>query len=274
MEDKGRVMKRFLKAVDPKSEPRKITPDVINTFLSGVARETSGSTANKYRKVLLAAWRYGQKYHRPSFMGDNPVEAVEKFPEVLRRKHVPTLDDFHKALEWAKPGVRQLLLTMLHTGARKQELFRLTWDDVDLERGTICLWTNKRKNGNREFDIMPMTTVLWDMMRAMHERRKGTHVFCKRNGERFTARNGLLERLCERAHVERFTWHSIRHLAVSIVAARGGGGIATAQKFARHKTPRTTERYVHSLAPLALSVETAFVGEGHHGTDVGDERRK
>ena len=53
-----------------------------------------------------------------------------------------------------------MLLAFLHLAARRGEVFRLTWDDVDFRNNQIRLWTRKRRGGDLEFDWLPMTKML------------------------------------------------------------------------------------------------------------------
>jgi len=52
-----------------------------------------------------------------------------------------------KILQMVKGQDLVFLLTMYFTGARRGELFRLSWEDVDLVNGRIRLTDNKGKNG-------------------------------------------------------------------------------------------------------------------------------
>ena len=55
-----------------------------------------------------------------------------------------------------------------------------------------------------------------------------------------------MEKICEKAGVKRFGFHSIRHLSASVLYA-AGYTVSTIQKILRHKHPSTTEIYLRSL---------------------------
>ena len=55
-----------------------------------------------------------------------------------------------------------------------------------------------------------------------------------------------MNRLCDKAGVKRFGFHSIRHLTASILY-KLGYEVAAIQLILRHKSPGTTERYLRSI---------------------------
>ena len=68
--------------------------------------------------------------------------------------------DFWRVFNAVEGQDRVLLMTLLHLGARKGEIFRLRWEDISFNDMTITLYTRKRKGGNLEPDMVPMTYSL------------------------------------------------------------------------------------------------------------------
>ena len=66
-------------------------------------------------------------------------------------------------------------------------------------------------------------------------------------GKPFKYRLQFMRRLCDRAKVKRFGFHAIRHLSASILH-RLGYEVAVMQAILRHKSPKTTERYLKSIS--------------------------
>jgi integrase len=242
--EKTATFKALFKVVKPDGHPADITSGQALKALQPVAKRQSGNTANKMRKNLVAGWNWGIKYlGLPKI---NPF-LIDRFPEERHPRHIPTEDEFWKAFDAASEYDQRMLLAYLHTGARKKELFSLTWSDVDVDQQRIRLWTSKRKGGTKEFNWIPMTD---DLMDALAEHRKHVHgdlVFPNPElGETYTSRQHYLERLCKRAGVQKFCWHAIRHLTASILI-KNGVPLPTIQKILRHKNLTTTQRYVHEL---------------------------
>lgn len=62
----------------------------------------------------------------------NPFVEVDKFASNRHGRPVPTLEKFWKVYEKAETEQDNLMLfTYLQTGARRDELFRMRWTDVD-----------------------------------------------------------------------------------------------------------------------------------------------
>jgi integrase len=65
-------------------------------------------------------------------------------------------------------------------------------------------------------------------------------------GEPFQYRLHFMRRLCKRAKVKPFGFHAIRHLSASILY-KLGYDVRTIQAILRHRSSKTTERYLRSL---------------------------
>ncbi|MCP4744681.1 MAG: tyrosine-type recombinase/integrase [Desulfobacteraceae bacterium] len=55
-----------------------------------------------------------------------------------------------------------------------------------------------------------------------------------------------MRKLCDKAGVKRFDFHSIRHLTASILYSQGEA-LAVIQSILRHKMPSTTECYLKKM---------------------------
>jgi integrase len=152
-----------------------------------------------------------------------------------------------------------MLLTLLHTAARRGEIFRLAWSDVDFEHGTIRLGTRKRAGGGMQFDVIPMTAKLSEVLREHRKTCPGTLVFPRPDGGRYLSRGNFFRDLCARVGVKRFGFHGVRHLSASVMA-RKGMAVPGIQAILRHRTPLTTARYLHRLGVLKQDLDRVFSG--------------
>jgi integrase len=234
--EKVSMFKRFFKVIDPKMPVAKLKPGDVLKYVVKQKEERSGYAANKDRKNLVAAWNWGRKYLDPLLPGPNPC-LVDRMPEVRHPRYVPPEEDFWKIYAVAEGQDRVMLLTFLHLAARRGEVFRLTWQDVDFGNDRIRLWTRKRKDGSFEYDWLPMTKELRKSLRWWWEHRPikdSPYVFvCLENspftrdyyGKPFSIRLQFMRRLCEKAKVTRFGFHAIRHLSASILFNAGYDGV-------------------------------------------------
>lgn len=256
-EEKVPAFNRLFEFVPSSLTVDKLTVADCQRMLMAQARTRSGNAANKDRKNLLAAWNWGIKVLK--LPKDNPFADVDPFPVEQQGKYVPSVKDFWKAYRVARPKDQIFLLTMLHTAARRGELLKLEWDDVDLESGKIRLWTRKR-TGGKEFDWLPMTKRLRRELEEHSQDRVSELVFCRADGSPYKWRQHLMKILCDRAEVKHFTFHAIRHLTASILAQEGVD-IPTIQAILRHKNPMTTTRYLHRLGITENVLEDIFGGD-------------
>ena len=113
--------------------------DMLN-FIS-VYKDRSQSTRNRYFCYLKAMLRFGIKHKMTT---NNPLEGWSKSKEPYRELRL-TVEDLGKILVHAKPHLKWALLLVFYTGIRPgpKELFSLTWDDVDFEKGVINVFRGK-----------------------------------------------------------------------------------------------------------------------------------
>jgi integrase len=247
--EKKFLFKRFFKIIDPQTDPEAVTPKMALDYLSEQAKSRSGYAANKDRKNLKAFWNWGIRYH--DFSLRNPFN-VDRFPEKRKTIYIPPEEDFWKILDKAEGQDKTMLLCYLHTAARRSELFRLRWDDVDFFGRRIRLLTRKRKDGSWEADWIPMTDDLFKGLTAQRTFVAGELVFPRKTGYRnqkeraFTRRNHIMKFLCKEAEVRNFGFLAIRHLTASILDNQGVP-LKVIQEIMRHRNIHVTSRYIHSL---------------------------
>lgn len=253
---KKRCARILLENIGRDTPVTEIIPAHVLATMTIAARMWRAGTANLLRKHMSAAWKWGATYH--GLPERNPFAVVQPFAADRKPRRVPTEAEFHAACAAATERDKRFLMACLHTAARKGELFRLRWNEVDFERGIILLGTRKRKGGGMEYDPIPMTKILRELL--LEQRREGLnmeYVFCHVNGKPYTTRERLLKRICKRAEIAHFSLHGIRHLTASILA-REGIPMQQIQHILRHKQLATTERYISQIAPLENVLEDVF----------------
>ena len=247
--EKRSCFREFFKVIPHGTPVEDLTMGMVLTHLQEQVKVRSGHAANKDRKNLVAAWNWGIKYMGLSTL--NPC-LVDRFAEEKQRRYVPSEADFWKVYDAAEDGQDKLMLmTYLHTAARRSELFRLSWQDVDFGSGTITLSTRKRADGSLEYDALPMTDELYNLLFEHKQTAPSTEwVFINPVTEApFVERKLWMGGLCKRAGVKAFGLHAIRHLTASILAREGISSVDI-QAILRHKKLTTTERYLHRLNDL------------------------
>jgi integrase len=270
--------KRYWPAVQPTLAPgwaersRGILDDLLGAFgncrLSAVRQEeierwqadrravVKASTANKELarlKHLLAravAWGY---------LKASPAAKITKAKESDGRVRYLTPEERHALLEgtdvtvkakdgraWIahyspSPRLRLYILAALQTGARRAELLRLRWVDVDMKRRTVSF--KETKNGHDR--LVPMTETLRTALHGLPRPLDATAYVLPRYEPLVLTRG--FSRLAKRLGIHGLTFHDLRHDAASTLTAAGVSQRAVMELLG-HKDPRMTVRYQH-LAP-------------------------
>jgi integrase len=223
-----------------------ISPQQIHAYLS--TRPTNHNY-NAHRKDLCALWAYAIRVLK--IVKENPCLALEKMPYTPPRKVIPAETDILKLIAVADPKTdeRDLLMVMLLTLARVDEILRLTWADVSFDQAAISLWTRKRRDGNLEADTLPMSGDLKEiLLKRWETRTQNDWVFYNtKTGTRYNRRPKFMAGLCNRAGVPFFGFHALRHFMASFLADRQKVSKMTISRLLRHRALGTTEIYLQSI---------------------------
>ena len=266
--EKCLAFRLLFKEIDKALSINELKPADVLKYVVKQKEERSGYAANKDRKNLVAGWNWGMKYLNPPLPGPNPC-LVEKMAEIRSPRYVPPEEDFWKIYAVTEGQDKVMLLTFLHLAARRGEVFRMAWEDVDFINGRIRLWTRKRMGGTYEYDWLPMTQELRKKLRWWWEHRPikdKPYVFLSLNehpgqkenyGHPFVSNQKFMRRICKKAGVKYFGFHAIRHLTASILYQQGEP-VANIQAILRHQSAGTTELYLKSvgLEGMRAALET------------------
>lgn len=231
-----------------------ITPEMVSDYLSAQAAARSNNAANKDRKNLLALFNWGLKVLG---IPHNPVRSISRLPHQRAVQYTPSQEDMLKVLAAATREEEVFLRCYLQTGARRSEIFRLTWEDVNFEKRTITLATRKTRGGEMRRDPLPMTDGLAAELKWWYETperkfRDQPWVFVDHHsgpntGHPYKVRRRFLASLCERAGVRPFGFHALRRFVASYLADVEKVSSKVIQRILRHGSVRTTERYLDRL---------------------------
>jgi len=147
-----------------------ITRDMVEQFILE-RRRVSAFTANKEIRYLKAAFNFGK---RRGFFKENPLDGAAFLPVEKRLKYVPPPEDIDKMISLADPDTQDYLWTIRDTMGRVSEINRLTWDDVNLERRYIVLYTRKKRGGHLTPRKVPMTERLYAILSRRLSTRNAT----------------------------------------------------------------------------------------------------
>ncbi|GLH49976.1 site-specific integrase [Pseudomonas lactis] len=142
--------------------------------------------------------------------------------------------------------LKPMVLVSLNTGMRRGELFDLKWSAVNFDTKTITVAGATTKTSDTRH--IPMNKETFGVLEAWKKQvSKSPYVFPGQGGGRFEDVKSAWLRLLERAQIDGFRWHDMRHdFASRLVMA--GVPLNTVRDLLGHADIKMTLRYAH-LAP-------------------------
>lgn len=218
---------------------------------------------------------------RDELLERNVAAIVERPKAAKREKHILDEDQAKQLLEAVQGDPYEAIYVLaLTTGLRQGELFALHWGDVDLPRAAIRvratltedengkpIRTDPKTESSRRIVDLPEIAVA-----ALREHRVRTegfegYIFRDSAGGPIRKSNFLRRNfhpLLERAELPRITFHSLRHVANSILLAHGANIRLLADRLGHSTTRTTIEHYSHVLT--GAQKEAARTLDGIFGT--------
>jgi integrase len=177
-----------------------------------------------------------------------------------------TLKDIGDLLEHVhrvalQPFLYPMFVFAAHTGARRSEIIRCQWDDVDFESGCVLLREQKRVKNVLSTRRVPLSPLLASVLKDWQKRHpEGSYTFCHDLSvvRSKTTRTGFgpLTRNEARDHFKRTIadsrwknlrgWHCLRHSFASNCAAAGIDQ-RIINGWMGHQTEEMVKRYRHLL---------------------------
>jgi integrase len=200
------------------------------------------ATVNRERAMLSGifdlarAWKI---YH-----GDNPLSDVKKFREEGIQIHPLEPEEARRLIDACAPRLRPIVILALHTGARRNEILELKWEDIDFEKGFVLF----RKTKNKKIRSVEMNETVFHTLKRVEK--KGPYVFMSSRkgfgGPSRTIQKPYAQAV-EAAGLGPTRFHDLRHTcATRLIEA--GVDLVTVKEILGHSSIQTTMRYVHPSA--------------------------
>ena len=179
------------------------------------------------------------------WLAENPARPIKKLKGETQRMRFLNWEDINRLIDCAAPFLKPVIITAVSTGMRRGEIINLKWKDVDFVHRFIRV----EKTKNKEPRDIPIDGLLMESLESLKEsQEKGGYVFLRKNGARVT--DSSVQRkfraAVERAGIEDFRFHDLRHTAASLFAS-GGCDIMSLKNLLGHKTIEMTQRYAHLM---------------------------
>lgn len=218
--------------------------------------------ANRVLAVLSKAFSWAEQ-HGYRAEGTNPCRNIEKFREEKRERFLSENElarlgetlatDEKDGTE--SPFVVGAIRLLIFTGARRDEILRMRWEDIDLGRALLLL-PDSKTGAKHIFLSAPALEVLTQLPRI----HGNPHVICgNKPGARLINLRKPWCRILERAGLGNLRLHDLRHSFASVGVA-GGLSLPMVAKLLGHTKIATTERYAHLAADPVRAANEA-IGE-------------
>jgi integrase len=145
-----RLFNRFGKSF-PTQRLADLTSDQIEGWLHDLG--LGPVTVNTYRSLLNSLFEFGV---RKNLCPENPVKAVERMTVKAEEVGILTSAQLWNLLAISGDDVRATIALGAFAGIRPEEIVRLTWEEVSLEKGHVTITAAKSKTAQHRYvKILP-----------------------------------------------------------------------------------------------------------------------
>ncbi len=234
-----------------------ITPKMLDDYKQ--MRIEEGASPNTVNHELTNLSHMFRMAIRWGYMDRNVVTSVDKMKVAVRSPRFLVQEEMERLAEAAKDShIYPLIMTAMHTGMRKSELFNLKWADVNFDNHKITIqpkpdWNTK----NYKSRHVPITPALYEILWEHRQRklRRGVHseyVFTYNGRQLKSNIKRSLTRVLKSAGSDtkgsrKVTLHVLRHTFCSHLVM-AGVPLRDVQELMGHQSYETTLQYAH-LAP-------------------------
>ncbi|MDO4924845.1 MAG: tyrosine-type recombinase/integrase [Turicibacter sp.] len=247
----------------------KITPVIIQNFITKKAKECGNTTIAHVRKVLNGTFELAVKQR---LIKQNPLDFIERIKKQQEEKEMRFLsrDEIDTVLrEVSKDKYYLSILLAIHTGMRRGEVLGLTWDDIDLEEQvitinkqllfrnkTLILSPTKTKSSNRKFIIPSILAI--ELKKAKEDQESNrkyydehyysehNFVCCKEDGSPLNpdSLSHYIAKLSKSIDIP-FKFHDLRHSHASLLLEAGVNVKVIQERLGHSNIGTTLDVYSH-----------------------------
>ncbi len=227
----------------------RITPQMLDTYKQMRVREgASNNTVNHDLTNLSHMLRMSIRW---GYIDRNVVSLVDKMKVPKRSPRFLHQEEIRRLAEAAMGShIYPLIMTALHTGMRKAELFNLQWADIDFDNHTVTIqpkddWHTK----NYKPRSLQLTPALYAVLREHLDTKlrhgvRSEYVFTYKGRQLKSNIKRSFTTVLRNAGLEEVSLHTLRHtFASQLVMA--GVPLREIQELMGHQSFETTLQYTH-----------------------------
>jgi integrase len=218
-----------------------VTKSDIADGLHKLPNTLTNATINRYKAAISVVFSYAcREYDLP----ENPVCKIPSLPEnnerirFLSEAERTSLFKACRASQWDK--LYLLVLLAITTGARKGELTKLGWGDIDFDRRTAYVATTK----NGQPKVLPLTDSVIRELQLFNTKDSSLIFASKVKYDAPYCFTKPWKKALEDGEIKDFRFHDLRHSCASYLAQSGASLLEIADVLG-HKQISVTKRYAH-----------------------------
>ena len=169
-----------------------------------------------------------------SLIESNPIGHIKQLEENNVRERVLCQEEFDLLLNHCPEHLKGPVLVGFYIPMRQGEIFKLTWDKVDIGSKYIRLGQETKNKTGR---VIPLHPKILDYLNRQPRPIHGGHIFEKR----WFDRHGF-DKAVQKAGIVDFRFHDLRHCAINNLRLAGNDHFSI-KKVSGHKTDIAFQRY-------------------------------
>ncbi len=208
--------------------------------------DLSPATVNRYLAALSSCLTHATKHWQ--WLHENPCSKVPKLKEPPGRTRFLDDDERRRLLDACLSislALHLAVVLALSTGARRMNVWGLSWSDIDLSAGKETIVFRNTKN--RSDVHLPLSgPVVELLLKHSKVRRSDSDLLfpSKVDAQKPFDFKVPFARAMKKAQVDDFRWHDLRHSAASYLAQQGVD-LRRIAAILGHKTLQMSMRYSH-----------------------------
>jgi len=279
--------KLYLSPAFGDKEPREVAPLDVDRLRLTLSKKKAGGTVKNILELLRRLSNFAAKKQlcaplpfRVTLPKVNNIRTedlnAEQMARLLGILRDGTVTDKAGKKTLLDQDAREMMLLALFTGARRGEILRLKWDDIDFQRGFITL--REPKGGTDQ--TIPLPDDARELLKNRPRRDGSAYVFpgrkIKGQEERpraDAAKSFRAIRAAAGLPASFRPMHGLRHTFASMLASSGEVDLYTLQRLLTHKSPMMTARYAH-LRDETLKAASNVAGRLMRETTADQDAKK
>lgn len=242
-EDDVRDYDRFIKPVLHHLLLTDVTRSDVDKIITNTEAEFGKGPANKARAIISAMFNHAIANE---WATKNPAKGTRR-PQYDPRQRYLTADEIKRWFEAIEQlqseQARDYFLMLLWTGARRDNVASMEWDEIDLSRGIWVIPATKYKG--KKPHVVPLTQNAVEIItRRAESKRDGARYVFPGRGQKgyYSDPKDAWKRVLELANIKDLRIHDLRR-SVGAWQQAGGASLRTTQVTLGHSNPSVTAAF-------------------------------